>query len=178
MREYGRVLIILCVIAASFFGPVCLADVPAIAWSVCCLLILSLATASLSASVLYKGLGDRAIGSVLGIYAVGTTAMIAHFAAIYRWTGLKNAVPETKPHGFYDAFYFSVVTWTSLGYGDILPETDSRIFVIVEVLLGYLLMALLISIIVASISHSETRNGQRRSMPAKPEAAGARQSDC
>ena len=46
---------------------------------------------------------------------------------------------------FFDAFYFSVVTWTTLGYGEILPSsTESKIFEIIEVMIGYIYMGILV----------------------------------
>jgi hypothetical protein len=48
--------------------------------------------------------------------------------------------------------YFSVVTWTTLGYGDFIPMPDARYIVVVEAIMGYVMMALLISVFVASIA--------------------------
>lgn len=50
--------------------------------------------------------------------------------------------------GFIAAVYFSVVTFTTLGYGEIHPITDfSRILVVTEVLIGYVLMGSFIFLI-------------------------------
>ena len=45
---------------------------------------------------------------------------------------------------FYNAFYFSVVTFTTVGYGDWYPEDRYRIVVMIEGVLGWLLLALFI----------------------------------
>jgi hypothetical protein len=41
--------------------------------------------------------------------------------------------------------YFSIVTWTTLGYGDVVPTDASRMIAASEALVGYIFMAILIS---------------------------------
>lgn len=69
-----------------------------------------------------------------------------HFAVLYRWIGIHfSGSPEQRLQDFGSAFYFSVVTWTTLGYGDIVPSVEAWPIVIIETTLGYLVMALLIA---------------------------------
>lgn len=57
-----------------------------------------------------------------------------------------------KQMGVIDAIYFSVTTFTTLGFGDITPNTVSgKILVILEVLLGYIMGGLLVAILVRRI---------------------------
>ena len=56
--------------------------------------------------------------------------------------GDKNRVSRWA--AFYNAFYFSVVTFTTVGYGDWYPEDRYRIVVMIEGVLGWLLLALFI----------------------------------
>ena len=56
--------------------------------------------------------------------------------------GDKSRVPRWA--AFYNAFYFSVVTFTTVGYGDWYPEDRYRIVVMIEGVLGWLLLALFI----------------------------------
>lgn len=51
-------------------------------------------------------------------------------------------------NGLFDSFYFSVVTFTTLGFGDITPLTFcGKLLVISEVVLGYIMLGLLVAII-------------------------------
>jgi len=44
-------------------------------------------------------------------------------------------------------FYFSLVTWTTLGYGDLSPPAPIRLFAASEAVLGYISMGVLIALI-------------------------------
>lgn len=57
--------------------------------------------------------------------------------------GELNIYEEDKEDvSFFDAFYFSVVTFTTVGYGDWYPKDRYRKFVMIEGLLGWLILAL------------------------------------
>ena len=47
--------------------------------------------------------------------------------------------------GFYDAVYFSFITATATGYGDIVPLGFSKFLALIEVIVGMLIFGLLIS---------------------------------
>jgi Mn2+/Fe2+ NRAMP family transporter len=49
-------------------------------------------------------------------------------------------------YGF--AIYFSIITWTTVGYGDIHPSKESRPWAAAEALVGYVYMSLLIAQII------------------------------
>lgn len=60
---------------------------------------------------------------------------------------------ENEQIGFFDALYFSVVTFTTLGFGDIVASNlPARIMVMVEVILGYIMLGGLISILATKIA--------------------------
>jgi hypothetical protein len=44
-----------------------------------------------------------------------------------------------------DCIYFSIVTWTTLGYGDIVPSQASRLAAASEAVVGYFFMAIFIA---------------------------------
>ena len=58
-------------------------------------------------------------------------------------TGTDTGLPLT----FWKSFYFSIVTFTTLGFGDVVADnTLARILVTLEVILGYIMLGGLISI--------------------------------
>lgn len=73
------------------------------------------------------------------------------FATIYTFPAndtnffLVNETPKNLT--FAEAFYFSGVTFTTLGYGDILPHGQFRWYALMEVLLGMVLFGLFITTI-------------------------------
>ena len=55
-----------------------------------------------------------------------------------------------------NAVYFSIITITTVGYGDIIPHTPlARIIVAAECLTGYILLGLMIGIITRGINTEE-----------------------
>jgi hypothetical protein len=81
--------------------------------------------------------------------------IIMLFAAIYCSTGLIVAGADTQPE-FETAIYFSIVTWTTLGYGDIAPTPVARPWAAFEVLIGYIYMAVLVSVIMMVVTPKST----------------------
>ena len=93
------------------------------------------------------------------------TAITLLFANIYKWLGLKdtlrpdlpcpsplclaachdNACPLTS---IWDAIYFSLITWTTVGYGDITPTLDARSTAAFEAITGYVVMGLVVSVLI------------------------------
>ena len=64
------------------------------------------------------------------------------YAVAYAYLGLidgERAVREPIT-----CLYFSIVTWTTLGYGDVRPSMDARFVAASEALLGYIWMAFFI----------------------------------
>ena len=64
------------------------------------------------------------------------------YAVAYAYLGLIDGERLVRePITF---LYFSIVTWTTLGYGDVRPSMDARFVAASEALLGYIWMALFI----------------------------------
>jgi hypothetical protein len=59
----------------------------------------------------------------------------------------KSFIFATQPESIITFFYYSVVTFTTLGFGDVVPATESlKIWVMIEVIVGYMMLGGLISI--------------------------------
>ena len=101
-----------------------------------------------------KQIGTRSKLAV-SIYVVANIAsVICLFGNLYRWIGFKDTVltqSETLPLPLRDAIYFSTVTWTTLGYGDIVPIGDTRLIAGFEALAGYVTMSLLIVVLIEMV---------------------------
>ena len=65
--------------------------------------------------------------------------LIISFAHTYRSIGLPNVSQKE------DVIYFSIVTFTTLGYGDISPTGWARLFAVLQAISGFLFVPLLIS---------------------------------
>ena len=82
-------------------------------------------------------------GRSIGRWAVCIACIILVFAAAFQlvevdWGGRRT---------FLSPLYFSVVTFTTLGYGDVTPASVSgQLLAIVEVFLGYVMLGGLLSI--------------------------------
>ena len=72
-----------------------------------------------------------------------------HFAIAYYFVPVSNMF-EPPLNGFFDALYFSGVTITTLGYGDIAPlHMLSRLMVILEVFSGLLIVLFALAIYIS-----------------------------
>jgi hypothetical protein len=73
------------------------------------------------------------------------------FSGFFLERGLIGPFEKPITH-FCDALYFSVVTWTTVGYGDIRPTADVRLWAAGEALYGYIYMSLLIAQVLQLLS--------------------------
>lgn len=78
--------------------------------------------------------------------------VILFFSGLYRWVSDNiDKSFSTSIETTLDAIYFSVVTITTLGYGDITPKSSiSKIFVMVESILGVLFLAIMIGLVIST----------------------------
>jgi hypothetical protein len=66
---------------------------------------------------------------------------IVVYAIDYRFLGIKPTITQ-DPVSPWDNLYFSIITWTTVGYGDFVPTPTARLFAASEALLGYLFMGM------------------------------------
>ncbi|MBI0475183.1 two pore domain potassium channel family protein [Sphingomonas sp. MA1305] len=94
--------------------------------------------------MLAKGYARAATLSGLTIQA---GLLIINFAAIHYVFGLCPCTRSASPTAtFSDALYFSVVTWTTLGYGDLLPRPELHLMAALEAAVGYMYFGLIVGV--------------------------------
>nr|WP_010133365.1 ion channel [Microbulbifer agarilyticus] len=70
---------------------------------------------------------------------------IAGFAALYEREGIVCEGRLVKDA--YTSIYFSIVTWTTLGYGDCVPTPAMRQWAALQAVLGYIMMAIFTALV-------------------------------
>ncbi len=83
---------------------------------------------------------------LIGMAFFSIFLMMYTFATIYHLNGLVNYDSGAPVTNFYEVFYFSGVTWTTLGYGDMVPTGMGKILSVIESMMGWVLMSLITAI--------------------------------
>lgn len=78
-------------------------------------------------------------------------ALLFCFSGLYYYFGIVSGDTIIK-HDWQTSIYFSIVTWTTLGYGDLHPIEGLRIVAAVEALIGYIFMGLTIGVVISILS--------------------------
>lgn len=89
---------------------------------------------------------------------------ICVFAVIHSSVGILYAGADTVLHGtiLHDlpsALYFSIVSFTTLGYGDFQPTESLRLLAAAEALLGYIFLGLIVGTVIHHASEKRGENG-------------------
>lgn len=91
---------------------------------------------------------DMVYGAINVYLLIGLTFAMAHMVQVILVTGSINGLDATATVG--DAIYYSFITLTTLGYGDMSPVTDNaRMLAASEAILGQLYIAVLLAKLVA-----------------------------
>jgi hypothetical protein len=107
-----------------------------------------------------RGSSRSRFAAVLGLVAI--LQIIFMYAAIYRSEGIINMSDKNIVRSDPDiCLYFSIVTFTTLGYGDFAPTPPIRLLAASEALVGYVSMALLIALFARAWSQLFGRPAQR-----------------
>jgi Ion channel len=88
------------------------------------------------------------LGAVLPLF-------LGHFAQVGLWAGFLVVLGALQTYD--DAFYFSLVTFATLGYGDIVLAPDYRIFGALGATCGSLMLGWSTALIFAAISRGLSR---------------------
>jgi uncharacterized protein YjbI with pentapeptide repeats len=92
-------------------------------------------------------------GRSLGRWAGWSLVLALLFAFLFWFLGSNSFDTQHLKFNFLTMFYYSVVTFTTLGFGDIIPKTTTAaLFVTVEVILGYVMLGGLITIFASKLS--------------------------
>jgi len=140
-----------------------------------------LALTLIVALILYWNLSlfSRNITTMLHPGSVATWGDVAELSRIYltmlagftlvnaTLEGLHHLTGSGLPFGFMErgdlflnSLYYTVVTMTTLGFGDIVPRTwDAKLLLIVECLVSYVMFALVIGIITRGVVRGSEKNG-------------------
>lgn len=98
-------------------------------------------------------------GIVLFALMAQGVGLICAFAAIYRVYGLDGMPPPLDRE---TAVYFSIVTWTTLGYGDLKPTETMRLTAATQALLGYIYLGLVVGVTMRLTSVPSRKQEQRK----------------
>jgi inward rectifier potassium channel len=105
---------------------------------------------------LYFGLLTMPWSGFFGVLAVFYFAFNVAFALLYLVTG--DGIGNARPGVFADAFFFSVQTMATIGYGQMYPQSlAANLLVCLEVLLGMSGLALATGVIFARFSRPSAR---------------------
>lgn len=101
-----------------------------------------------------------------GAIAVLQLAMLlGFFAALYQQLGIIDNTQPGGPvtHSYFTSLYYSVVTFTTLGYGDFYPRGLGRVLAAIQALTGYVILATLASTTALVLSpYSRAGKGEER----------------
>ena len=82
-------------------------------------------------------------------------ALNACYATLYHWTG---GIRDMRPGSFADAFYFSVQTMGTIGYGDMYPMSRSaNLLVVSEAVASLIVSALVTGLVFSKFSQLQPR---------------------
>jgi len=104
---------------------------------------------------LYHGIMALSWPTTIVFIAVGFLVVNAIFALAYFVAG---GVAHAAPDSFSDAFFFSVQTMGTIGYGAMYPESfTANVLVVFETIVGLTLLALATGLVFAKFSHPTAR---------------------
>ena len=93
-------------------------------------------------------------GRSIGLWVLWSMLLAVYFGINFYFLGPEHfAVSGPLPFDFMTMIYYSVVTFTTLGFGDVTPKTHAGAWwVMAEVIIGYVMLGGLISIFATKLA--------------------------
>ena len=88
----------------------------------------------------------------ISFFTINMLVTIFMFGAVYGKYGILDS-SNNPVYGFSTGIYFSIVTWTTLGYGDFHPSEKLRYVASFEALMGYMYLGVLVGIVMNKLLH-------------------------
>lgn len=100
----------------------------------------------------------------LGLTALNVFLFLLTFSAIYHKIGIVDTTLDGSPitHDFWACCYYSIITFTSTGYGDFRPQGTGRVLASVQALIGYLVLGLMASTSLSVVKWTAKGSGVNR----------------
>jgi hypothetical protein len=105
-------------------------------------------------SIRRHGMGERTEARLSRVFRVGSIVLIMYLVAVMEvlaWAVtylLSNALD-----GFERALYFSMVSFTTLGYGDVVLDGSRRLLASLEAVNGIIMFGWSTAIVIATVQH-------------------------
>jgi inward rectifier potassium channel len=104
----------------------------------------------------YHAIMDAPWRAVMGLLALGYLVMNFFFAILYLLGG--DVIANAEPGSFADAFFFSVQTMATIGYGAMAPKTVyANVLVTIEAVFGLFGVAVATGVVFAKFSRPTSR---------------------
>ncbi len=98
------------------------------------------------------------------LLALDVVVLILVFAIINSSYGMNFSCDETEncmSHDIWDGLYFSIVTFTTLGYGDFQPRSDLRLYAALQSLMGYTVLGIMVTFGMDMLRQSHIKNDHK-----------------
>lgn len=99
--------------------------------------------------------------SLIAVLFAASALVILIHAGVYDVVGLKANGTDVDAD-FSKALYFSIVTFTTLGYGDFQPHDNLRLFAAVQAIFGYLFLGLVVGLASAMMLKREIEGDETK----------------
>ncbi|WP_201616855.1 potassium channel family protein [Psychrobacter urativorans] len=107
---------------------------------------------------------DGNLWKELAMTVLNAFLFLLTFAAVYQKIGIVDTTLDGNPitYDFWNCCYYSVITFTSTGYGDFRPQGIGRVLASVHSLIGYLVLGLLASTSMSVVKWTANNSGVDR----------------